>query len=414
MNHLNKKTYQKIVAAIGAVILLFVIFVAGAFAGTHQSVQNILTPGKVAQTKAVAATAASTDLSEFWSIWNIMQTQYPFKANTPANQDKVYGAIAGMVSSYKDPYTEFFPPQESKLFNAQVQGSFGGVGMEVGLKGGLIVVIAPIKGTPAESAGIKSGDVIFSVDGKRTDTMDLDTVISAIRGNVGTQVVIGVLRGGSSDVKKITITRQIINNPTIDTSVHGDVFVISLYAFTQDSANLFKDALSKFAASGKTKLVIDLRNNPGGYLEDAVDIASYFLPAGKTVVTENAGNAESENIDTSKGFSLLTFKPKVAVLVNGGSASASEILSGALGQNGAATLVGTQTFGKGSVQQVIPFPDGSSLKITVAKWYTPNGTSISDKGITPDVIVPGDVTADSKTGVVTDPQLNAAIKLLDK
>ena len=411
---MNKTMYKKIIRGLGIALLVVIIFVGGAFVGTRKSVAKILVPGEAAQAQAVTATASNTDLTEFWNVWNIMQTQYPFQTNAPASQDKVYGAIAGMVASYKDAYTEFFPPQESKLFNAQVQGNFGGVGLDVGLNGGTIVVVAPLKGSPAEAAGLKSGDIIFDVNGKRTNTMDLDSVVSAIRGTVGTQVEIGVLRGGSSDVEHFTITRQIINTPTIDTATHGDTFVISLYGFTQNSADLFKGALQKFQASGKSKLIIDLRNNPGGYLEDAVDIASYFLPAGKTVVSESAGNGKPQNIDTSKGYTLLPVKPKLAVLVNGGSASASEILSGALADNGAAILVGTQTFGKGSVQQVIPFPDGSSLKITVAKWYTPKGVSISDKGITPDVIVTGDPTVDQKTGVVTDPQLDAAIKLLDK
>jgi len=415
---MSKEKYKKIVKGLGIMVIIAAIFVVGAFAGTTNVVARIITPAKFANAQAlenVSSTAPSNEnLSEFWYVWNLMNQKYPFTSTAPSNQDKIYGAISGLVSSYKDPYTEFFPPQEATLFNDQVAGSFGGVGLEVGMQDGSVTVIAPLKGSPADLAGIKSGDLITEINGQKTSLMDIDTAISLIRGDVGTQVTLTILRGGSSDPLHFTITRSVVSVPTIDTAVKGDVFIISLYSFTQDSADLFKGALQKFVASGKTKLIIDLRDNPGGYLDDAVDIASYFLPTGTTVVKEDSGGATPEVIDTSKGYTLLSKNPQIVVLINGGSASASEILSSALSQNGVAKLVGTQSYGKGSAQQVVDLPDGSAVKITVAKWLTPNGTSISEKGITPDVVVDESTAVkDPKTGIYSDPQMEAALKLLD-
>ena len=406
------QNYKKALRILGIVAVVAAVFVVGAFVGSTNKVSGFLNPAStVASDTTPSATA---DLSEFWGVWNLMQKTYPFKDKVPTDKDAVYGAISGMVSSYGDPYTMFFPPKQAKLFNDQVKGSFGGIGAELGVKDGAITVIAPIKGSPAEAAGIKTGDIITEINGKKTDSLDIDTAISLIRGDIGTTVTLGVIHPNGNQIEKIIITRQVVNLPIIDTATHGDVFEISLYEFSQDSASLFKDALGKFQASGKQKLVIDLRGNPGGYLDAAVDIASYFLPSGVTVVQEDSGNNAPRVVHQSLGYTLLNPIPKIAILVNGGSASASEILSGALSEQGVATLVGTTTYGKGSVQQVTDLPDGSAVKITVAKWLTPKGVSISEKGITPQIIVKDTPTKDPKTGIVTDPQLDAAIKLLDK
>lgn len=411
---MSKEHYQKTIRSLGILIVVLAIFCAGVFTGTSKVVSHFLTPRQADLSSISAAAPSNIDLSEFWYVWNLMNKKYPFSAQAPSDANKVYGAIQGLVSSYKDPYTMFFPPQEAKLFNAQVKGSFGGIGVEVGIKDGVIMVIAPLKGSPAAKVGIKSGDVITEIDGKKTDLLDIDTAVSLIRGDVGTTVDLGVVRKGSPDVQHFVVTRDIVNLPVIDTAQKGDVFVISLYSFSEDSAQKFTDALNQFVKSGKSKLIIDLRNNPGGYLDAAVDIASYFLPSGQTVVREDSGSSTPEVVHQSKGYTLLAKNPQMAILVNGGSASASEILSGALSEHGVAKLVGTTTFGKGSVQEVVDLDDGSSVKITVAKWLTPNGVSISDKGIKPDIEVEGDITQDPKTGVIKDPQLDAAIKLLDK
>ncbi len=383
------------------------VFVLGAFVGTKPVIAKILNPQTTDR-----SLIETTDLSQFWNIWSLLGKKYPFKETIPGDQDKVYGAIEGLVASYGDPYTVFFPPKQAKLFNAQVKGSFGGVGMEVGEKDGAITVIAPMKGSPAEKAGIKAGDIITEVDSNKTDGMDIDSAINIIRGDVGTTVILSIYRKGETEIKKISIVRDVVKLPTLDTEVKGSVFIISLYSFSENSAQLFTDALTKFNESGKTKLIIDLRNNPGGYLDAAVDIASYFLKSGQVIVRENSGPDHDEVLHKSKGYTLLDTQPQIVVLVNGGSASASEILAGALSEHKAAKLVGATTFGKGSVQEVVPLSDGSSLKVTVAKWLTPDGVSISHQGIKPDVAVEDKPVKDPKTGKYSDPQMDAALKLL--
>ena len=398
---------QKIVRGLGIFALMVGIFIVGAYVGTRTSVAKLLTPAET-----VASEPESRDLTQFWYIWKLIEQKYPFIKDTPTDTEKMYGAISGLVNSYGDPYTVFFPPQEAKLFDDQVKGSFGGVGMEVGSKDGYITVIAPLKGSRAEQAGILAGDIVTEIDGTSTDGMNINTAISHIRGDVGTPVTLGIARKGAGEILRITITRDIVSLPILETSTKGDVFIISLYSFSENSAKLFKEALQGFRDSGKKKLIIDLRNNPGGYLDAAVDIASYFLPEGKTIVRENSGSQNPEMVHQSKGFTLLQKNPSVIVLINEGSASASEILAGALEEQGVARLVGTTSFGKGSVQQLIHLSDTSAVKITVAKWLTPKGVSISEKGIIPTVTVDEKPVKDEKTGEFSDPQLAKALNLL--
>jgi carboxyl-terminal processing protease len=305
----------------------------------------------------------------------------------PTSKDLEYGMIKGYVESYKDPYTTFFPPQEAKSFNEQVKGSFGGVGMEVGSKDGHITVIAPIKDSPAVKAGVKSGDIITAIDKKDTSNLTVEEAVRSIRGELGTKVEITFYRKGVTAPIVVTITRAEIKIPTADTEIKNGVFVIHLYNFSQESAELFRQSLVTFQNSGKTRLLIDLRGNPGGYLEAAVNIASLFLKEGTVVVSEKGSKQYPENIHRSKGYNVFPTSTQIAVLVDSGSASASEILAGALQDNKVAKVYGQKSFGKGSVQELINLDDGSSIKITVATWYTPNGTSITEHGITPDITV---------------------------
>jgi carboxyl-terminal processing protease len=331
----------------------------------------------------------------------------------PTAKEMEYGMISGFVGSYKDPYTVFFPPREAKSFAENVKGSFGGVGMNVGMKDGNIVVIAPLKDSPAMKAGIKAGDVITAVDGKSMVGMQSDEAVSLIRGELDTKVTITVVHPGEKGTKEIPIIRKEIKIPTIDTEKKDGVFIIKLYNFSSESPELFRKALTDFVNSGTQRLVIDLRGNPGGYLEAAVTIASYFLDEGKVVVSERQGKAETVVNHRSTGIKGLPSGIKVVVLVDGGSASASEILSGALKDHGIAKVVGTKTFGKGSVQELVNFDDGSSLKVTIAKWYTPGGVNISESGITPDVKVEfGTSTPKNKDGTLVDIQTKKAIEVV--
>ncbi|MCK9344804.1 MAG: S41 family peptidase [Candidatus Pacebacteria bacterium] len=349
---------------------------------------------KTADTNTLAAAnteaeARSLDLAPLWKTLEVLDARFvPTTASSsvPTSQEKVYGAIAGLTSAYGDPYTVFFPPEEADAFEEEVRGSFEGVGMEIAIKDNVLTVVAPLKNTPAERAGMKPGDQIIKIDKTFTSGMTVENAIKIIRGPRGTTVTLVVKRNGG--VEDIKVVRDVINIPTIDTKLRDDgVFVISLYNFSANSANLFRGALREFIQSGSDKLVLDLRSNPGGYLEAAVDMASFFLPMGKTVVIEDSGANTKQKPTRSKGYDVFTENLKMVVLLDGGSASASEILAGALHEHGVAKLVGEKSFGKGSVQELIEITPGTALKVTIAKWLTPKGKSISENGLEPDVKV---------------------------
>ena len=357
----------------------------------------------------------SIDFAPFWKAWEVINDKYVSSSTTTPektdNQNRVYGAIEGMVKSLGDPYTTFFPPVESKSFSEEISGNFEGVGMEVGMKDDVLTVIAPLKDTPAYRAGIKSGDKIIKIDETLTSGLNTGEAIKIIKGKKGTKVKFTLVREGVKEPLIIEVVRDVINIPTIDTEIKGDVFIIRLYNFSAISSNSFRGALRKFVESGKYKMVIDLRGNPGGYLESAVDMASWFLPSGKVVVKEDFKNEKDTQIFRSKGYNIFNNQLKLVILIDGGSASASEILAGALHEHGIATLVGTQSFGKGSVQELVEITSDTSLKVTIARWLTPKGTSISNGGLTPDVVVKFDEKEFLK-GV--DNQLEKAIEILNK
>jgi len=349
----------------------------------------------------------SVDFSPFWKAWNILNEKYA-SDNGFDEQNMVWGAISGLTSSFSDPYTVFFPPVEKKAFEEEVKGSFSGVGMEIGIRKNILTVIAPLKDSPAERAGIRAGDMILKVDGKETANMTIEQAVRLIRGEKGTEVILAVFRDGNEESKEFKITRDIINIPIIDTEIKdGNIFVIKLYNFSERSPQAMREALRKMALSGKGKLVLDLRSNPGGYLEAAVDIASWFLPMGEVVAREQFADGK-EVLYRSKGYDGFQDIPMI-ILINQGSASASEILAGALKEHSKAKLVGEKTFGKGSVQELVPVTRDTALKITIARWLTPRGASISKEGLEPDYKI--ELTKDDfESG--RDPQTEKAIELL--
>ncbi len=352
------------------------------------------------------------DLSLFWRVWHTLDERFvgthATSTDPKPNEEHVWGAIEGLVQSYGDPYTVFMPPKDTELFEASINGEFGGIGMEVGMQKEVITVIAPLPDSPAMKAGILSGDIIVKINDESTENMNVDEAVLKIRGEKGTTVHLTLYREGEEELLELDVMRDTIIIPTLKTEEKDGVFIIRLYNFSATSESLMQGALREFVRSGTSGLIIDLRGNPGGFLQSAVSIASYFLPTGTVVVRESFGGEREEGVHRSTGKNLGKKQSfKVAVLIDGGSASASEILAGALREHGVAKLIGMHTFGKGSVQELVDMPDGSSLKVTIARWLTPNGTSISEGGLKPDIEV--ELTKEDREAK-KDPQLEAAIK----
>ncbi len=347
------------------------------------------------------------DFSSLSSLYTLLQRNYD---GTVTSQQALDGAKAGLVASTGDPYTEYFNPTQAKALNSELSASLSGIGAELGVKGGALTIIAPVAGTPAAAAGLQAGDVIADINNQDTTNMDIDTAVSEIRGPAGTKVTLTIDRAGTPQAFKVTITRANISVPTVTWSIkNGNIGYIDISQFSTDTADLMTKAATQLKSQGATKIILDLRDNPGGYLDAGVSVASQFLPEGKTIVSEKPC-IDTPCAQTSTGGGQLVGVPTI-VLVNGGSASASEIVSGALHDNGAAKLLGTQTFGKGSVQEIKNLAGGAELKVTVAHWYTPAGININKKGITPDYVVQL-TTADYTAG--NDPQLDRAIQLLEQ
>jgi len=351
----------------------------------------------------------SADFNTFWKVWNVLNEKSIYAGDTD-DQDKVWGAISGLASSFGDPYTTFFPPEENDTFREEIRGTFEGIGAEIGVKDDALTIVAPLKDTPAWNSGLKSGDKIIQIDDVNAIGLTSEEAINLIRGPEGTPVNLMIKREGESEPQTITVTRREIQIPTIETDIKQDeVFVISFYSFSENSVSLFRDALIEFIRSKKDKLIIDLRGNPGGYLEAAVNIASWFIDEGEIVLKETFAGASKPKLYRSRGPRLFNDNLSLVVLIDGGSASASEILAGALKEHGLATLIGMQTFGKGSVQELVKITDETALKVTVANWLTPNGLSISEGGLTPDIEVPYTIK-DAELNL--DPQMDKAIEFL--
>lgn len=361
------------------------------------------------------------DLAPVWKAWKVIDEQFvpaavasstPLATTTQARHDKqVWGMISGMTDALGDPYSFFLPPAEKKDFEESLSGSFEGVGMEIDVRNQMLTVVSPLKGTPAERAGMRAGDLILEIDGETTKGLDVTAAVKRIRGPKGSVVTLLVMRDGFKEPKEIKITRDVINVPIVTTTRRPDgIFVIEVTSFTSNSAGLYRNAMREFVQSGSRRLIIDLRGNPGGYLDAAVDMASWFLPTGKVVVTEDYAGHANNIVHRSFGYNVFRGNnPRVVILVNRGSASASEILAGALRDQGVAKLVGTRTFGKGSVQELIPITEDTSLKLTVAHWLTPSGAQIPLTGIVPDVEI--DLTEEDITAK-KDPQMDKAVEIL--
>jgi len=348
------------------------------------------------------------DFSLFWDAYNKLGQHFidPEKID---NQKIIYGAIEGMTKSLEDPYTGFFDPEEAHKFQQDLSGSFEGIGVEIGVKKDMLTVIAPLEGTPGQKAGLKPGDVIVKIEGKDASNMTADDAVNLIRGQKGTPVVLSIFREGWTSTKDITIIRGTIKIPSMEWSIKDtDIAYLQLFQFSESLSSDFRTVAFEILQSPAKKIILDLRNNPGGYLEVAQDIAGFFLQNGQVVTIEDFGDNKEQVIYKSNGNSTLANYP-IVVLINEGSASASEILAGALRDNRGTKLIGMKSFGKGSVQEVINLRNGSFLKITIAKWLTPNGSSISEVGLEPDIKI--DIT-DQDIEQEKDPQLDRALEII--
>jgi len=348
------------------------------------------------------------DFSLFWEAYHKLQEKFVNKEKFDV-QEMIYGAISGMVKSLEDPYTVFLPPEETKRFIEDVKGVFEGVGMEIGIRKGQLQVIAPLEGTPAQRAGLRAGDKILEIDGKPTVDMTIEEAVNLIRGPRGSEVTLTIFREEWEKTKEIKITRAVIEIPSLKWELkNDDIAYIKIYQFSEKANFDFRVAAIEILASPAKKIILDLRNNPGGYLEIAQDISGWFLEKGDIVVVEDFGGKRDQKIYKAEGPSRFLDYP-IVILTNQGSASGSEILAGALRDNRGILIIGEQSFGKGSVQELEKLKEGSSLKITVARWLTPKGELITDKGLDPDIKV--EMTEeDYEEG--RDPQLDKAIEII--
>lgn len=319
------------------------------------------------------------------------------------------GIKEGMAASTGDPYTEYFSPSQAKTFNNELNNSFSGIGAELGTNSkGIVQIIAPLSGTPAAKAGLQAKDLITSINGVSTSGMNIDQAVTKIRGRSGTKVTLGIQQGNKQFT--VTITRANITVPTVNTKIlKGNIGYMQITAFSNDTSSLAQQAAQQFAKDHVKGIVLDLRNDPGGLLTAAVNVSSLWLPRNQTVLSERRGNIILQTYYSS-GNDILHGIPTV-VLINGGTASAAEITTGALHDNGDAYVIGTKSYGKGVVQQLINFANGSELKVTIASWYRPDGKNINKIGITPDETV--NLTA-QEIANNNDTQLNAALSYLAK
>lgn len=360
--------------------------------------------------QSFAQNSASVDFGLFWHTWNIVKEKYVGRDDLDAQQ-MIYGAIKGMLASTNDPYTTFFDPEDMADFTEGMTGKFEGIGAEIGIRENILRVISPLAGMPAEQSGLRAGDMILKIDGATTADMDINEAVANIRGTAGTTVVLSIFRSGDDEAQDITIVRgNIVIASVTNEYIDGGIGYIRINRFGDDTTNEFRrQAQQLLAGRGSIqKLIIDLRNNPGGYLDGAVEIGSMTLPARVPVVREIDADKQEIVLATTAG-DFLSHLPTV-ILINEGSASASEIVTGALRDNrDNVTIVGEKSYGKGSVQELIPLDNDKAVKVTVAEWFTPNGDHINGEGIAPTIEI--ELTREDFEND-RDPQKDKAIEIL--
>ncbi len=358
--------------------------------------------------KNMSDSDVKADMGIFWEAFKKLRVNH-YDSDKTTEKDFVYGAISGLASTFGDPNTVFFKPVESKKFKDDISGTFGGIGAEIGIKDGTLVIVAPIKDSPSDKAGLKPGDRIFKIEGKITSGMTVPDAVNIIRGKIGTNINLTMYRDSWAAPREFSITRQEIVLPNLDSKMLDDkIMYMRLHNFNENSVKQFSQAVSEFSKNGGKGLIFDLRGNPGGYLQVAVDLAGWFLKNGSLVVTQDYKSSMDFGFHSS-GNEFFANIP-VVLLLDQGSASASEILAGALKFNRPdIKIVGAKSFGKGTVQDLEDLSDGSQLKVTIAHWIMPNGVSIEKNGIAPDYEV--QISEDDLKNK-NDAQMNKALEVL--
>jgi len=390
-------------------LALLGIFLFGVFLFATGYVMGIGGPENIQQrliNKDAPTRYKDLDFSKFWEALGKVEDSYIGSVDYSKMID---GAVSGMVSSLGDPFSVYFNKDTLSAFNEEINGTFEGIGAEITARDGKLMIIAPLQGSPSEKAGLKSGDVIVAIDGQLVGGMTVDEAIMKIRGQKGTSVILSITRSGFEKPIEVKIVRDIINVKSVDFRIEDDgIAYIKILRFDTGTKALISDAADNINKNKAVGLILDLRNDPGGYLDSAMDVSSEFIKEG-VIVIEQYKDGKKEDLSVKGGGKL--YDIPMVVLINGGSASASEILAGAIKDHERGTLIGEKTFGKGSVQEMQPLSGGGALKLTIAKWLTPNGVVIDKNGLLPDIEVKYE---EDKTDVAKDNQLDRAREEIGK
>ena len=400
------KPFKKLLKFISIIVFIAAIYLAG-FAIGHRNIEfekNFIP--KIINTEL--GKPSDVDFSLFWDAYDVIKGRF-FGFENVKVQNIVYGAISGMLDSLGDAHTIFMTKEEAKQFGEDLSGKFDGIGAEIEAQNGYLVIVAPLVGSPAEKAGLEPKDIIVKIDGNDVSNMTFSEAINKIRGKKGSIVTLTIVRAGLDAAKEVQVKRDTIVVKSVQYEMRDDIAYIKLNQFGDDTLDLFNEGIDFAVRKNAKGVIVDLRNNPGGYLQDAVDAVNIFIDKGKVVVIER-GREGTESTSTTRSTPKFKDKP-IVVLVNKGSASSSEIFAGAIQDYKRGKIVGEKTYGKGSVQTLEELKDGSKIKVTIAEWLTPNKRQIDKKGIEPDVAV--SLSKEDKDAG-KDPQLDKAMEEVKK